>query len=297
MNGYRTLLILIRYTTLEANLPQSGQQKATLGQSISGATSGTPWYLSVRFTSRGYGGDGCYVEFGTDLERITTRYYGYNDPMPSTGTIYASGAFYGSPTWFYISFVCESGGSSPIERRQAEQVWASFDDLSLTYALPVPEQLLINNDFNSGSVDPWITQSSDGRSTFSLIDGTLAVTSSDGNMNAYAYQILSKRPSAGQAVRLQADVYLTIPDPSGSCSLTVTAGYSSIYQATNLDSTQHLVIDTRTVVEGGDPYFIIYLNCAGSAGPATIALDNVYLTLNPEPGESPEATELIIYHV
>jgi hypothetical protein len=275
---------------LEANLPESGQQRATLGQSISGAAGGTPWYLSVDFTSSGYAGDGCYVEFGTDLERVTTRYYSYEDPMPSTGDIYASGVFSGSPTWFYLAFVCESRPSSPIERRQAAEVWASFDDFSLTYSPPVPEQLLINNDFSTGRLDPWVAQLSDGRSTFNLVDGMLVATSDpDGSMDGYAYQQLSRRTNAGQTVRLQADVYLTVPEQSGSCYLTVTSGSPTIYQATNFDHTQHLVIDTRVVLDGGDSYIVFYLSCPGSGtGPATIALDNVYFTVNLEPSDTPE---------
>ena len=248
----------------------------------------TPWYMSVRFTSSGYAGDGCYVEFGTDLERITTRYYSYNDPMPSSGAIYASGAFYGSPTWFYISFVCESGGSSPIERRQSAEVWVSFDDLSLTYATPVSEQLLVNNDFTSGSIDPWVVESFDGRSIFNVVDGTLVATSSDGNIDSYAYQFLRTSTVAGQTVRLQADMYLTIPDQSGRCYLTVTAGYPAIYQAANLDHTQHLVIDTRAIIQGGNNYIVFYLSCSGTQ-PVTIALDNLYFTINPDASDTPEA--------
>jgi hypothetical protein len=207
------LLNITRYTALEANLPDSEQQKSTLGQSISGATDSTPWYMSVRFNSSGYAGDGCYVEFGTDLERIMTRYYSYDDPMPSTGDIYASGAFYGSPTWFYMSFICESGGSSPIERRQAAEVWASFDDLSLTYAPSVPDpeapssmsaspevpsptstpdpgltetttptptdsarrQVVTNNDFASGSLTPWTTTKYDDYSDPAVVEGGIAI--------------------------------------------------------------------------------------------------------------------------
>jgi len=250
---------------------------------------GTPWYLSVRFASSGYAGNGCYVEFGTDLERITTRYYSYDDPMPSTGGIYASGAFYGSPTWFYLAFVCESGGSSPIERRQAEEVWISFDDISLTYAPPVPEQMLVNNDFATGSIDPWVVQSFNGRSTFNVVDGSLVASSPDGFLDGYVYQSLSRATVAGQTVRLQADVYLTTLEQSGSCSLTVTAGSPYIYQNSNLDHTQHLVIDNRVVLDGGNNYIIFYLSCLGSGeNPVTIALDNLYFTINPEPSDIPE---------
>ena len=251
---------------------------------------GTPWYLSVRFVSSGYAGDGCYVEFGTDLERITTKYYSYEDPMPSNGAIYASGSFYGSPTWFYLAFVCDNGGSRLIERRQTAEVWAAFDDLSLIYALPVPEQLLVNNDFASGSIDPWIAESFDSRSTFNVIDGTLVATSSDGFMDGYVYQSLSRATIAGQMVRLQADVYLAMSDQAGSCSLTVTAGSPLIYQNSNLDHTQHIVIDKRVILYGGSNYIVFYLSCLGSgADPVTITLDNLYFTVNPEPGDVPEA--------
>ena len=152
----------------------------------------------------------------------------------------------------------------------------------------MPEQLLTNNDFSSGNLDPWIVQSYDGGTTFDVVDGRLVATS-EGYMDAYVYQLPNKIASYDQTVRFQADVYLTIPDQSGSCSFTVSAGWPELYQTSNADYTQHLVIDNRVVLDGGDSYFVIYLRCSDSgAGPVAIALDNVYLTVDPEPGDSSE---------
>ena len=269
------------------NTPEAGQQRATLWQSISGAPSGSQWYLTVRFDGSGYEGNGCHIDFGTDFEALTSRNYYYNDPMPTTGYVYASGTFSGSANWFYMSFVCDSGGSAPIERRQAAEIRASFDDISLAYALPVPEQLLVNNDFSSGTVDPWITASWDGQSTFGVVDGRL-VTTFNGDLGAYVYQYLSKNANSGQSIRLQADIYLTISDQSGSCYIEVTAGWPPLFEASNVDHSEHFVIDKLAILDGGAGYLMIQMTCTGT-GQGTIALDNVYFTINPSdtPEESP----------
>jgi hypothetical protein len=117
----------------------------------------------------------------------------------------------------------------------------------------------------------------------------VASSDSEGYMNGYVFQQLSTRTSVGQTVRLQADVYLTVPAQSESCTLTVTSG-STIYQASDFDHTQHLVIDTRVVLNGGDSYILFDMTCPGSGGgQVAIALDNIIFTLNPGPSDTPEA--------
>jgi hypothetical protein len=217
--------------------------------------------------------------------------YVYNDPMPTTGHVYASGFFSGSSNWFYMSFICDSGGSAPIERRQAAEVWASFDDLSLTYMTPVPEQLVANNDFSSGDIIPWNVASSDGESPSSVSDGRLIVTS-NANVDTYIYQFLGRSTNIGQTVSLQADLDLTISDETTSCSLTVTVGQPPVFQVSNIDHSGNFAIDNRVTLSEGSTVLFFLLSCTDTnAGQTIMALDNVYLTINPEniPVESPDA--------
>ena len=244
--------------------------------------------MTVRFNSSGYTGDGCRIEFGTDSEFLTSMNYGSYDPMPATGHVYASGTFSSSPNWFYMAFSC-TGGSAPLSRRQAaEVVWASFDDVSFTYTPPLPVQLLVNNDFSSGTTDPWTATFWDSRSESNVIEGMLVVTSDD-VVGGYIYQPLRTSINAGQTIRFQADVYLTVPDDqSVSCTLDAIAGSPEVFHASNVDYTEHFAIDNRVVLEGGDGYFTFQMGCSGT-GHITIALDNFYLTVNPadETDESP----------
>lgn len=199
----------------------------------------------------------------------------------------------------YLSAYCENGPGvitfdnvyltlNPLPSDTATSTSTSAE--VSTTATPAPEQILVNNDFASGTAEPWIPAAFgfeltilDGRANF---DGRTIPLEPDSQANGNYRQNFDAL-GADTLVRLQADVYADILSADTWCNLAIFTESIGVWERPN-PSSQDYTVDLYVTLPSGTSSLTLYVYCR--RGPAVIAFDNVYLTPNPTSSPTPEPT-------
>lgn len=145
-----------------------------------------------------------------------------------------------------------------------------------------PTQVIQNNDFNSGSLDPWTTSQTAGRADIGVTNGQARITFSR-IVPQYTSPswIIQTIPLAqrSQTYTLQADVSIVIPSGSTNCVAQISAGQEIWQSGTVYSSQTYALRDLRGTLQSDTGYFYLYASCTGQGVPY-VTFDNVYWTLN-----------------
>lgn len=276
-----------------------GQETVIASQSIDGVSAGDLYYITTEINFPGHIGD-CFFEIKADEEILLRRQLPFEQPA-SCGAFYASGLFASAAAEFSFAYSCYNDYMmEPLE------TWAAFDDIALfiypasvttettsTTTTPTPtpplfaRQLLVNNDFPSGDFSPWevLPESEDPGVTYSVVNGRATMKYTSSTRQAGLYQIFTPNVENGQSVRIQIDIYVDITSADTSCTTHVWSG-EEFWALETVISDQYS-IDVRRNLPLGANFIAVYTQCTG---PATVAFDNAYLTVNPDLAAEPETT-------
>lgn len=260
-----------------------GSDYASLTQSIAGATTGQVYFFTAEVNLPG-GGPYCSVSFqSSNVDSLFSFEY---EQSAQNGKVNGSGIFEAPPTDLRMDVNCGDWMDTKVDQK------ISFDNVQLSVydpsagtkpILAVPAEGLVNNDFNSGSLSPWTTDSTTGRMDFAVINGRATVTFtrivSNFNSPAWIMQRLNRPVERLQKIRIQADVYFNVVG-STTCWASVWAGSPQAWQSGDIRSSQSIHVDEVVTLTSPDFNFYLYSNCQGSGSSNSVAFDNVYLTLN-----------------
>jgi hypothetical protein len=143
---------------------------------------------------------------------------------------------------------------------------------------------VVNNDFSSGSLSPWVTDSTSGRMDFAIVDGAARMTFSrllsQYNSPAWIYQALNKASEATQNVRITADVYIYVSDGATTCTAQIWGGQPVAWTVENVPTSQGYDVDVSQTLTDGSTWFYLYGNCQGTGSASYVSFDNVHFSMN-----------------
>jgi len=269
-------------------MPWGGNDYASLSQNLAGISAGQVYFVTAQVTlpsSSAY----CNIQFdaGTDRsENLVSFDYGTS---AQNGAVNASGIFKAAPSSLVLSVNCNDydGGSGTISTS------AAFDNVQLSVynpsigtnpIRPMRTEGLVNNDFSTGSLSPWTTDSTSGRMDFTVTNGaarmTFARLMSQYNSPAWIMQLLAKPAEETQNVRITADVYIYVSDGATKCTAQIFAGQPVAWTATDIANSQGFRVDVSQTLTQGSQWFYLYGNCQGTGTASYVSFDNVYFSMN-----------------
>lgn len=249
------------------------------------AVPGQVWFLSayldVNNTQTGPNTN-CSVYFQTNLETLWVYSYAL---ISQHSYVNGSGILKSAATVFQIYASCT--GSTDVTVGFKNISWVDFaPSAGSNPILPVPVQVLLNNQFSGGIFAPWITSQTTGRADFSVSSGRGTATFTRISALAPSPANISQAivAEAGQTYTTTADVYFTIPFGSTTiCTAIITAG-DQIWTmpavvASLMTTTQHFSVNQHGTLSQDATSFVLYATCTGNQA-ASVAFGNVYFTLN-----------------
>ena len=258
---------------------------AALSQTFTGATAGQAYFFTTQLnlpakTSQGY----CDVYFNAGSEILFSYNYDMSAQYRSVNT---SGIFNAAPSNLELTVSCSDYSGSPTD------IWASFDDVQLSVygplagtspIRPVSAEGIINNNFDSGTLSPWTTSSTTGRMDFNVVSGRAVITYSRIDVRytspSWIMQTLNKPSEDGQNVRIQADVWINIPNSGTTCVAQINGGSPVAWTSPTVGTSQFYHVDVSQTLTQGSTYFYLYGSCTGTGSTTSISFDNVFFTLN-----------------
>ena len=215
--------------------------------------------------------------FETDQTELWS--YGYY-AASQIGPINGSGILQNPASTFEIYTYCEGDNDASIALDNVQ--WSIFGTATGTNPIvPQPTQVLVNNDFSSGSLDPWTTSSTTGRADVGVINGqaTMTFTRLSTTYTSPTW-IMQTIPQAqrGQTYTVTADVYVNIFGNT-NCVAQISAG-NAIFTSPTVTTSQHYPLNIQGTLGSDTTYFYLYGSCTGNSGSTNVAFDNVYFTLN-----------------
>jgi len=272
---------------LQLNQPgdTDGQETVIASQSINGVAAGDLYYIAAEVNLPGYSSE-CFIEMRAGGEILLRRQFSYGQ-QALCGAFYASGLFGSAAAEFSFAYSCNNDGMDALE------TWAAFDNVALfiypttptTNPPLVARQLLVNNDFPIDDLSPWVSEREDSGVTLGVVDGRATMEYTTSTSQAGLYQMLTSDVENGQSVRVQIDIYVDITSAGTSCTTHVWSG-EEVWVVETIKTEQYSV-DVRRELPLGASFIYVYTQCTG---PATVAFDNAYLTVNPEMATEPETT-------
>ena len=261
-----------------------GYDYATLSQNIAGITAGQVYFLTVQVSlpsSNAY----CSIQFSAGSENLVSFDYG----GAQNGAVNASGIFRSVPSSLALSVNCNdwSGSAGTIN------TWIAFDNVQLSVynpsagtnpIRPVRAEGVVNNDFSSGSISPWVSDSTTGRMDFNVVDGAARMTFSrivpQYNSPAWIYQLLNKPSEETQNVRITADVYIYVSNGATKCTAQIRGGQPVAWTVSDIATSQGYRVDVSQTLTQGSNWFYLYGNCQGTGSASYVAFDNVHFSMN-----------------
>jgi hypothetical protein len=258
---------------------------AGLSQSLAGGTVGQVYFLTVQVNLPELGGEGyCSINFVAGSDSLVSYNYGMSAQY---GSVNASGILKSTSYSLDLSITCSDYSGNPTDTSIAyDNVQLSVYDPSVgtNPILPVRAEGVVNNNFESGSLSPWITSSTIGRMDFAVVNGRATITYSRIHATftspSWIYQTLAKPAEEGQNVRIQADVFMNIPNAGTKCIAQIYAGSPVAWSVSDVASSQSWHVDVSLTLSQGSAWFYMFGSCTGTGASTSISFDNVYFTMN-----------------
>jgi hypothetical protein len=165
-----------------------------------------------------------------------------------------------------------------------EQVSVYDPSIETNPIRPVAAEGLVNNNFETGTLSPWTTSSTTGRMDFTVTSGRATITYSRIDVKytspSWIMQTLNKAAEEGQNIRIQADVWINIPNAGTKCIAQIFAGSPTAWTSPEVGTSQFYHVDVSQTLTSGSTWFYLYGSCTGTGARTSISFDNVYFTMN-----------------
>lgn len=260
----------------------SGRKTVTMSQAITGASSGQAYFVTAELNVPG-STFSCVFQVLAGSQTLISYNYGY---AAQNGAVNASGILTSAPANLAIAVNCLGRTSTAVDG------WATVDNVALSVysqtagtnpIQPVARQVVTNNDFSSGSLAPWTTDSTTGRMTFGVVNGRATITYNQihGTFTSPSWiqQQISPAAEAGQRIRVTADVWINSPNSVTRCDAQISLGSPAVFSVTNSIS-GYWRVDQTITLSSGSPWVSLFGSCTGQDSTTNIQFDNVYVILN-----------------
>lgn len=177
----------------------------------------------------------------------------------------------------------------------------SFDNIYYTVNAPpptppVPSDELVNNNFEEGTLSPWITDGTSDRVDIKVLEGRAVMTFArihpTADTPAELFQNFQTLVRLGRKIRIIADVYTNIPETGTRCTVEIYAGGVLVWSVSDTpDSNTYSVDESLTSTEDFD-WFYLHGSCNGFGASTSISFDNVYLILDSSISSTPAPRDL-----